>query len=187
MTGYEWHHVAADLAEDHRVIVPDYRGAGASSTPEGAYDNATMARDLIAVLDADIATDLVADRQAAFFEHFYHGFAGRPDRIPRTDRDFYAAAFDSRERLRAGFRIYEAFEQSGAFFAATMPAGGVAMPAFVLGGEVDTGAFVQMIASDMGADRTKVLDGVGHFIPEEAPEEFLTELRAFWREIEGEA
>lgn len=53
-SGYEWHAVAADLANDHLVIVPDYRGAAGSDKPAGGYDKATMAADLYAVLlDAD--------------------------------------------------------------------------------------------------------------------------------------
>jgi pimeloyl-ACP methyl ester carboxylesterase len=53
-TGYCWHTVAANLAADHRVIVPDYRGAAGSDVPETGYDKETMAHDLAAVLvDAD--------------------------------------------------------------------------------------------------------------------------------------
>jgi haloacetate dehalogenase len=48
-----WRHVAADLATDHTVIVPDLRGYGASDKPaeadEDTYSKRTMAADVVAV------------------------------------------------------------------------------------------------------------------------------------------
>jgi pimeloyl-ACP methyl ester carboxylesterase len=41
-----WDPVLPQLAGNHTVVVPDLRGAGASSKPEGGYDKATMARDI---------------------------------------------------------------------------------------------------------------------------------------------
>lgn len=49
-SGHTWHSIAADLARDHRVVVPDYRGAAGSDKPASGYDKATMAADLRAVL-----------------------------------------------------------------------------------------------------------------------------------------
>jgi pimeloyl-ACP methyl ester carboxylesterase len=49
---YVWRKIAPELAEDHRVICPDLRGFGWSDAPPGAYDKATLARDMIGVLDA---------------------------------------------------------------------------------------------------------------------------------------
>ncbi|MBO9499040.1 MAG: alpha/beta hydrolase [Novosphingobium sp.] len=51
-TGDMWAPMAADLARDHRVIMPDLRGMGLSAHPEGGYDKVTEARDVAAVLDA---------------------------------------------------------------------------------------------------------------------------------------
>lgn len=46
-----WRHVAADLAADHTVIVPDLRGYGASDKPAAngpsTYSKRTMARDIV--------------------------------------------------------------------------------------------------------------------------------------------
>ena len=49
--GYSWREVAGRLAEGHDVVVLDYRGACGSSVPEGGYDKATMAGDIIALMD----------------------------------------------------------------------------------------------------------------------------------------
>lgn len=49
---YAWRKVAPILAGDYRVICPDLRGFGWSDAPPGAYDKATLARDMIGLLDA---------------------------------------------------------------------------------------------------------------------------------------
>ncbi|MFT4254941.1 MAG: alpha/beta hydrolase [Caulobacter sp.] len=51
-TGDMWAPLAADLARDHTVIVPDLRGLGLSSRPPGGYDKKTQAGDVAGVLDA---------------------------------------------------------------------------------------------------------------------------------------
>jgi pimeloyl-ACP methyl ester carboxylesterase len=48
---YAWRKVAPELALDHHVICPDLRGFGWSDAPPGSYDKATLARDVIALLD----------------------------------------------------------------------------------------------------------------------------------------
>jgi len=50
-TGDMWTPMAIALAKDHRVVVPDLRGMGLSSKPEGGYDKKTQAGDIRAVLD----------------------------------------------------------------------------------------------------------------------------------------
>ncbi len=49
---YAWRKVAPRLADGHRVICVDLRGLGWSDAPAGAYDKATLASDLIGLLDA---------------------------------------------------------------------------------------------------------------------------------------
>lgn len=51
-TGDMWEPLAKQLAKDHTVIVPDLRGMGLSSHPEGGYDKDTQARDIAGVLDS---------------------------------------------------------------------------------------------------------------------------------------
>jgi len=50
-TGDMWAPVAAVLAKNHRVIVPDLRGMGLSSHPENGYDKKAQAHDIAAVMD----------------------------------------------------------------------------------------------------------------------------------------
>src|SRR5262245_45113594 len=61
-TGDMWTPLAAVLAKDHTVIVPDLRGMGLSSYPDTGYDKKTQAQDIARVMDklnvqkADLAT-----------------------------------------------------------------------------------------------------------------------------------
>jgi pimeloyl-ACP methyl ester carboxylesterase len=51
-TGDMWAPMAADLARDHTVIVPDLRGLGLSAKPAGGFDKKNQAGDVAGVLDA---------------------------------------------------------------------------------------------------------------------------------------
>jgi pimeloyl-ACP methyl ester carboxylesterase len=50
-TGDMWVPLAAPLVQERTVIVPDLRGMGLSSHPEGGYEKVAQARDLAAILD----------------------------------------------------------------------------------------------------------------------------------------
>jgi len=50
-TWYAWRHVIDALAPRFRVIAPDLRGLGDSSRPAGGYDKATIANDVVRLLD----------------------------------------------------------------------------------------------------------------------------------------
>jgi len=51
-TGDMWEPLAAVLAKDHTVIVPDLRGMGLSGRPESGYDKKTQGHDIEGVLAA---------------------------------------------------------------------------------------------------------------------------------------
>src|ERR1700688_1711527 len=51
-TGDMWAPMAEELGRDHTVVVPDLRGMGLSSRPEGGYDKKTQGHDIAGVLDA---------------------------------------------------------------------------------------------------------------------------------------
>ena len=61
-SGDMWAPLAARLVKDHTVVVPDLRGMGLSSHPEGRYDKKSQAKDIAAVLHSlgvDGPVDLV--------------------------------------------------------------------------------------------------------------------------------
>ena len=51
-TGDMWVPMALDLATDHTVVVPDLRGLGLSSKPDGGFDKKTQAGDVAGVLSS---------------------------------------------------------------------------------------------------------------------------------------
>ena len=51
-TGDMWAPLAASLAAEHRVIVPDLRGMGLSAVPEHGFEKTNQAKDVADVLDA---------------------------------------------------------------------------------------------------------------------------------------
>ena len=50
-TGDMWQPLAEILVKDHTVIVPDLRGMGLSSHPEGGYEKTSQAREIVGILD----------------------------------------------------------------------------------------------------------------------------------------
>ena len=49
---WAWRGVIPRLAENHRVIVPDLRGAGWTDVPRTGYDRDQLVADVVALLDA---------------------------------------------------------------------------------------------------------------------------------------
>ena len=79
-TGDMWAPLAAELAKDHTVIVPDLRGMGLSSHPEGGQ---TQAGDVASVLDhldiwkADLVSHDIGNMVGYAFAALY------PERVTR--------------------------------------------------------------------------------------------------------
>ena len=82
-TGDMWAPLAADLARDHTVIIPDLRGMGLSSKPGGGFDKKTQGGDVAGVLDAlkvdraDLVTHDIGNMVGYAFAAQY------PDRVKR--------------------------------------------------------------------------------------------------------
>jgi pimeloyl-ACP methyl ester carboxylesterase len=82
-TGDMWAYLAGALVEDRTVIVPDLRGLGLSSKPEGGYDKKNQALDVVGVLDA------LSVHAAAFVTHDIGNMVafaiaiGHPDRVTK--------------------------------------------------------------------------------------------------------
>ena len=82
-TGDMWAPMAADLARDHTVVVPDLRGMGLSSKPVGGFDKKTQAGDIAGVLNelkidrVDLVTHDIGNMVGYAFA------AQNPDRVRR--------------------------------------------------------------------------------------------------------
>ena len=51
-TSHGWRHVIPKLSQKYRVIAPDLRGLGDSSRPASGYDNASVGKDVIELMDS---------------------------------------------------------------------------------------------------------------------------------------
>jgi pimeloyl-ACP methyl ester carboxylesterase len=82
-TWYAWRLIMPALARDFFVVAPDQRGTGLSGKPEDGYDSATLAGDLVALMDA------LGHRRFAVAGHdtgMWIGYALAADHPGRIDR-----------------------------------------------------------------------------------------------------
>src|SRR5260221_10800116 len=87
-TGDMWAPMAAELARDHRVVVPDLRGMGLSSRPGGGYDKKTQAADVRSVLtqlDIDRAVVVGHDIGATVAYAYAARYPDQTDRLVVMD------------------------------------------------------------------------------------------------------
>jgi len=237
-TGYAWRKIAPQLAaKGFRVIVPDLRGFGGSSRPEGGYDRLTMAEDVrrlvrdtmkigsvllvghdwggstaaawalahpdevkrLVVIEAQprgpwskpepwfyafhrapgFAEAMTAGRERTYLSWFYRNFAARPDAIGPEEVDIYLRSYGSPEGMRPGFELVRALPKDVEVNskAATHP---VSVPTLAIGGGKGMGAAVgENLKPLFSRVDSLVLRGVGHFVPEEAPDELLQSILPF--------
>lgn len=123
---------------------------------------------------------LVAGRERIYFEHFWNDFAADPRHsVSEADREFYTKAYAQPGAMRAGFEVFHAFSQDAddfAKFAQTK----LTMPMLVLTGEKASGEF--LIQQGRLVDNNVegiVIQGSGHWLMEEAPEQVIPKLLAF--------
>jgi len=124
---------------------------------------------------------LVKGRERTYLEHFWNDFAADPAHsIPEADRRLYAEAYAQPGAMPAGFEVFRAFEQDArdfATFAKTL----LPMPMLVLTGEKASGEFLikqgQLVAAHVEG---VVVQGAGHWLMEEATDQVVPRLVAFF-------
>jgi pimeloyl-ACP methyl ester carboxylesterase len=83
-TWYAWRLVMPALARDFEVIAVDQRGIGLSDKPEDGYDSATLADDLVALMDALGHERFAVVGHDTGFAVSYALAADHPDRVQRA-------------------------------------------------------------------------------------------------------
>ena len=83
-TWYAWRLLMPALARDFEVIAVDQRGRGLSDKPTGGYDTATLANDLVALMDALGHERFAVVGHDTGFAISYALAADHPDRIDRA-------------------------------------------------------------------------------------------------------
>ena len=126
---------------------------------------------------------LVEGRERIYFEHFWNDFAADPARsVSEADRQFYAAAYAQPGGMRAGFEVFRAFEQDAKDFAALAKTK-LKMPMLVLTGEKASGEFL-IAQGRLVAETVEgvVIKGSGHWLMDEARDQVVPKLLAFFRQ-----
>lgn len=123
---------------------------------------------------------LVKGRERIYFEHFWNDFAAdKTKSVPEADRQFYAAAYARDDGMRAGFEYFKNFENDAKDFA-TLSKTKLEMPFLVLTGEKASGTFLidqtKLVATNVSGT---VIQGSGHWLMEEAPEQVIPALVTF--------
>ena len=80
---YQYRHLMPALARQFQVIAPDQRGMGLTDKPRGGYDPATLANDLIELMDALGQQRFAAVGFDTGMEIGYALAADHPDRVDR--------------------------------------------------------------------------------------------------------
>lgn len=128
---------------------------------------------------------LVAGHQGPYFDFFYDRLAANPAAVTDEARETYADAYARTHALRAGFDWYRAFEQDERDNAEA-GRGTDDTPLLYLRGEQDPGLGLERYVSGLGAAgmtnvRGGVIEGSGHFAPDEQPERVASAIRAFMK------
>lgn len=123
---------------------------------------------------------MVAGREEIYFGHQFETKAASPDAIPQEAIDVYVDNVRDPSALRASFEYYR--NQQSAEQLAERAKTPLAMPVLALGGELSRGQSVEETVRTIADDVTgAVLPGVGHYLPEEAPEALLELMNNFLR------
>ena len=120
---------------------------------------------------------LLENRAAIYQDWFFHYLLNDDRSIDQHDRAVYAAAYASRDAIRAGNAWYQAFPQDivddGTYGRLTMPVLGLGGPGY--------GFMKQTLEARATDVRVYEVEGSGHFIQDEKPAETVRYLKDFLR------
>ena len=128
---------------------------------------------------ANLPETLIEGKEREFFEFFIRNIAVNQDAF--TDEDFaeYTRTYAQPGKLSAAFNYFRAFH-TDIERNATLDQNALSMPVLALGAESSLGDFVSQQVGSYAADvQGSVIEGSGHWLPEEAPEVFLERLLEF--------
>lgn len=188
LVGHDWGGpVAYALAAAHRdavrklaildVVIPG-DGSDQFSTSQGRWHHG-FHRTL------DLPEALIAGRERLYIAWFLKNFTAHPGMIPDDAIDEFARTYAQPGAIRAGLAYYRAIPQDIADNERAIAAGKLTMPVLGLGGTETFGRreltleSMRRVADDV---RGGVIEGAGHFIPEEKPAELAAALLDFFAE-----
>ena len=129
-----------------------------------------------------LAEDLVSGRQKTYLRYFYDQVAFRPEAISDEDVDLYAAAYETRDQLTAGFELYRAFPIDAEF--GRKHTAKFELPMLLAGGSHACGQMREDISGALKQNgvtnlTSVVIEDSGHWVCDEQPEATATVIDSF--------
>ncbi|BAW97384.1 putative hydrolase [[Synechococcus] sp. NIES-970] len=121
----------------------------------------------------DLADSLVAGKEKEYLSWYFTNKSKRKDNLTPEVMDYYARYYSRPGAMKAGFLWYSALEETIATNALE-PGVRFSQPIFAMGGEFATKNLIYS-GLEPYCDRLSpyLIDGCGHYIPEEAPAEIV--------------
>jgi pimeloyl-ACP methyl ester carboxylesterase len=135
--------------------------------------------------ESDFPEELTAGREEIYLGFFYRNWGARPDAISPEAQQEYLRTYRQTGAMRAGFNLYRATPKDVADNEAFLREGKLPMPILCYGGDKGRGRGMAAIESWRRVAtnvRGGVIEGCGHWIPEERPEWVLAQLLEFFGE-----
>ena len=132
-----------------------------------------------------LAELMIQGREREFLAWFFGPFkATRTWTIGPADLDEYVRVFSFPGAVRAGLMYYrEAFSDAGLAASRARGERPLSMPVLTLGGaDGDGNGLYQALSSSCDRIANKVWEGVGHYLPEECPEDVIDAIVGFWNQ-----
>ena len=122
----------------------------------------------------DVPEMLTAGREREYLGYFFRNYSMNMASFPPSELDEYGKVFAAPGAMRAGFELYRALPQD-AEDNRVLKRTPLAMPVLAIGGGGSTaGPLLKRTMKEVASDlRAVTIPSSGHFIAEEAPEEFL--------------
>ncbi|MBN9098231.1 MAG: alpha/beta hydrolase [Pseudonocardia sp.] len=118
----------------------------------------------------EAARVLIAGQLRTFLAWFLRSKTGTPDIFPDSRIDYFAAVYSERDVLDAALGFYHALPESIAVVPAIVAASRFDREVFVVSGETGRGQqMIDEVAALWSNVDGRVLEGCGHYLPEEAP------------------
>jgi pimeloyl-ACP methyl ester carboxylesterase len=115
---------------------------------------------------------LVTGNVKAYFDYFYEAIAARKDAITQQARRRYVASYSLPGALTQGFEFYRAFRRDA--LDNTLDRQAILTPTLYLRGSKESGDIADyrdgLAAAGVRNLTAELVEGAGHFAPEEAPE-----------------
>jgi pimeloyl-ACP methyl ester carboxylesterase len=181
------HDIGASVALSYALRYPDVTGklmlidAGVPGT--SFFDEVRLSPRVWHIAfhsQRDLAEALVSGREQVYLEHFIRSRLFDPGKITAEEIAVYVTAYSAPGAMRASFEWYRAFDTDAEHNRAALAAQGkVTVPVSVVGGAASVAGMLDGMADELADDWDSLLiEGTGHWISEEKPEELAVAIRA---------